>query len=435
MGEFPTQVVATAASCVAESLRVSERVWGPPWLEKVVEVLVGATTASDRAKRQGEEGQIMECRRLLRSTVRAATSVLVLGAGLATSQVASAKPGTHPVTVSTWDTRASSVLLQYRHGFVSDGGLNSFSYEANFSSTSGKLSAQFGIHYQNYDEAGDDPTQHGMSGSAVALFNFPVARRYENGLARAGVAFYVGAVPTALISGERNYLSIPFVLGFGVPISPARAVSITPWFEFSPGVNLDTVIKDFSFENEDPDDYINLETNTIELDQGDIERVLRESVELDFSFKVGARAGLDLALHASDAFDFTANATLSSIGTAFSGERVIYVGGGLVFRWDDVVPAVLPPEKRLLNESCDDVETRFRSCPNRQRWKSPEELQVAPPPPAVPPLPPSEPAPAPALPPPTVQPAEPQPAPPADAPVAPPTGNSVPGASFPAPPP
>src|SRR5688572_33252436 len=115
MGEFPTQVVATAASCVAESLRVSERVWGPPWLEKVVEVLVGATTASDRARRQGEEGQIMECRRLLRSTVRAATSVLVVGAGLATSQVASAKPGTHPVTVSTWDTRASSVLLQYRH--------------------------------------------------------------------------------------------------------------------------------------------------------------------------------------------------------------------------------------------------------------------------------------------------------------------------------
>jgi len=104
-----------------------------------------------------------------------------------------------------------------------------------------------------------------------------------------------------------------------------------------------------------------------------------------------------------------------------------------VFRWDDVVPAVLPPEKRLLNESCDDVETRFRSCPNRQRWKSPEELQVAPPPPAaVPPLPPPEPAPA--LPPPTVQPAEPPPAPPADVPGAPPAGGAVPGASFPAPP-
>jgi hypothetical protein len=370
----------------------------------------------------------MECRRLLRSGVRAATSALVLGAGLCTSQVAWAKPGTHPVTVSTWDTRASSVLLQYRHGFVSDGGLNSFSYEANFSSTSGKLSAQFGIHYQNYDEAGDDPTQHGMSGSAVALFNFPVAPRYDNGLARAGVAFYVGAVPTALISGERNYLSIPFVLGFGVPITPTRLLSITPWFEFSPGINLDTVIEDFSFENEDPDDYINLETNTIELDQGDIERVLRESVELDFSFKVGARAGLDLALHASDVFDITANVTLSSIGTAFSGERVIYAGGGLVFRWDSVVPAVLPPEKRLLNESCDDVETRFRSCPNRQRWKSPEELQVAPPAPAaLPPPPPPAPEP---LPPPAVEPA---PAPDAVPPPAPPAEGTVPGASFPPP--
>ena len=374
---------------------------------------------------------------LLRS-VRHATVASLLGAlAFMASREVSAKPGTHPITVSTWDTRASSVLLQYRHGFLEDGGFNVFSYNANFSSTSGKLSAQFGIHYLNYDEPGDAPKQHGLAGTANAVFNFPVAPRYHNGLSRVGLALYFGSAPTALISGERNYLSIPFLVGAGVPVTPHEVVTITPWFEFSPGINLDTVISDFSFENERPEDYINLETNTIELDQADIERVLSESVELDLSFGIGARAGLDVALHVSDAVDFTANASLSSVGTAFTGTTVVYLGGGMVFRWDDIVPAVLPPEKRLLSESCEDIEARFRSCPNRARWKTPEELEAAPaPPPAAPPLaPPLEEAPveAPAEPALPLSPPPPAAAPDAaPAPIAPP-GAAPPGASFPPP--
>ena len=372
------------------------------------------------------------------ASVAALLGVLVL----AVSREAEAMPGTHPIAVSSWDTRASNVLLQYRHGFLGDGGFNLFSYNANFSATSGKLSAQFGIHYLNYDEPGDSPKQHGMAGTAIAVFNFPLTPRYDNGLARTGLGLYFGSAPTALISGERNYLSIPFVIGAGVPITPHKVVTITPWLEFSPGVNLDTVIEDFSFENEDPEDYINLETNTIELDQADIERVLSESVELDLSFGIGARAGLDVALHASDSVDFNVNATLSSVGTAFSGTTVVYLGGGFVVRWDDIVPAVLPPEKRLLNESCDDIETRFRTCPNRTRWKTPEEIQVAPaaPLPSVPlpPLPPQPPPPAGTEP----LPAEPLPAP-LPPPSTPPTTQpntaplpptvAPPGAAFPLP--
>ena len=38
---------------------------------------------------------------------------------------------------------------------------------------------------------------------------------------------------------------------------------------------------------------------------------------------------------------------------------MFYLGGGFIWRWDDIVPAVLPAEKRLLHESCDDVEARF----------------------------------------------------------------------------
>jgi hypothetical protein len=343
--------------------------------------------------------------------------IVALGGG-----EAAAKPGTHPVVVSTWDTRASNVLLQYRKGFLDGGSFNSFSYNANFSATSGKLGAQFGIHYVNYDEPGDAPKQHGLAGSATAVFNFPIGARYDNGLSKLGIGLYFGSAPTALISGERNYLSIPFLFGFGVPVTPHKLVTITPWLEFSPGVNLDTVIHDYSFEGENYEDYIN-EDGEIELTQDDVERVLSDSVDLDVSVSAGARAGLDLALHASDLVDFTANLTLSSVGTAFRGERVIYLGGGLVWRWDDIVPAVLPPEKRLLDESCDDIETRFRSCPNRGRWRAPEDLENTPPrapaapaltpEPAQPPLAPPAPPPPPPAPTPTPTQAPPPPPPPA----------------------
>ncbi|MFO7178905.1 MAG: hypothetical protein DIU78_009425 [Pseudomonadota bacterium] len=289
---------------------------------------------------------------------------------------AAAKSGTHPVVVSTWDTRASSVQLQYRHGFMDGGGFNLVGYNANFSATSGKLSAQFGIHYLSHDEGEDTPLQHGLSATATAVFAFPLAPRFENGLPRAALGFYVGSAPTALVSGERNYLSVPLVFGLGVPLSPAKAITITPWGELSPAVNLDTTIRPFRFEDQDPTQFIDPTTGDLTLDVSDIESVLAESVELETSMGVGARAGVDFALHLSDAVDIGLNATLSSVGTAFSGARVIYVGGGLVFRWDDIVPAVLPAERRLEVESCDAIEQRFRQCPNRRLWKSPEELSA-----------------------------------------------------------
>ena len=57
---------------------------------------------------------------------------------------APALPGTHAPPISTYDTRASSIVFAYRHGASAEGPFNSFSYNANFSSTIGKLSAQFG---------------------------------------------------------------------------------------------------------------------------------------------------------------------------------------------------------------------------------------------------------------------------------------------------
>lgn len=356
---------------------------------------------------------------------------LALMSGLLASEVASARPGTHPIVVNTWDSRASSVVLEYHKGLLDGGGMNVISYHANFSSTGGRLSSQFGLYYLNFSEA-SMPTAHGLAGSATAVFVLPVASRFENGLPRAAIGLYVGSAPTALISGERNYVSVPFVFGFGVPLSPAKAITITPWFELSPSVNLDTVIHSYDFSNENPLDYIDPATGELKLTSADVERVLSKSVDLEFGFGVGARGGIDLALHASDYFDFAVNASMSSVGTAFSGTRVVYLGGGFVWRWDDIVPAVLPAEKRLLNESCEDVEARFRFCPNSHKWRSPDELQQKFGPTEIkPPTTPSSPAPTPSAPTPITP-------PPAAAPVAPaspPATALPPAATTPEPPP
>lgn len=276
--------------------------------------------------------------------------------------------------VSTWDARASSVVLGYHHGSFSGGGLDVVSYHANFSSTSGKLSSQFGMYYLALSEP-NASTSRGAAGSATAVFNLPVARRFDNGLPLAAIDFYVGSAPTALVSGERNYLTLPLVLGFGVPVTPVKALSIVPWFEFAPSFNLDTVIHPFEFTAQDASKYIDLSTGKIKLTSDAVEQVVSKSVTLETSAAISARGGLDLSLHVSDYVDLTAGATLSSIGTAFSGTRVLYLGGGLIWRWDDIVPAVLPAEKRLSHEACEDVEARFRSCPASHKWKSPEELQ------------------------------------------------------------
>ncbi len=271
--------------------------------------------------------------------------------------------GTHPIVVSSWDARASSVSLEYRHGFLKDGGFNDVAYNASFSSTNGKLSAQFGLHYVSFKGNADNPTAHGLAGTATALFVLPLTRRFNNGLPITALAFHVGAAPTALVSGSLNYTTIPLVLGVGVPLTPVKVVTFTPWFELSPSVNLDTEITPYQIQ---PGDLPPFDPNNpnITLDEEDVEKIVSQSVKLKTNVKAGARGGLDVALHVSDAVDFAANIAISSAGPAFSGPTVTYLGGGIVWRWDDIVPSVLPADRRLLFENCNAIETRFRSCPS-----------------------------------------------------------------------
>ncbi len=347
---------------------------------------------------------------------------------------ASATAGTHAPAVSTYDTRASSIVFGYRHGFSDAGSFNTFSYNANFTSTSGRLSAQFGIHYVNFREQDADARAHGVAGSGVAVLVFPVADRYDNGVPKVALALHLGGVPTAFISGERNFLTLPFVLGFGVPLSPAKFLTFTPWYELAVSVNLDTVVKPEGVTI-DPTEAIEPDPKNpgkFRLTSDAVQNALAQGVEIDLGVSVPMRVGLEASLHLGKTADLNLYGMFSTLGGAFSGDTVKTIGAALIIRWDDIVPTVLPKAEVETTEDCEATEKRFRACPNARHWLSPEQRgQQAP----------SEPAPTtpssttPSTPPPVAAPPAAAATPPsAPAPAAPqPATTLAPQGSFPAP--
>jgi hypothetical protein len=309
------------------------------------------------------------------ATAKTVATCATVAALAAWAPQASARPGTHGPSVATWDARASSVMLSVRPGFLSGGHFFMASYNANFSNTTGNLSAQFGFHYLNFGVE-QQPTAHGVSGTAVAVISAPVMERYDNGVPKLAVGFFLGTAPSVLISGELNYLSIPAVVGIGLPYSPHKMVTLTPWFELSPGLSLDAQVHPIALAQADPLSYCTsyptpANPNAPLVCPGLNEQVARDAVNntisLDTSFTVGARAGLDVGFHLTDSFGIDLGLTAGSLGTAFKGTTVIWAGGSLVWYWDDIVPAVLPPEKRLFKESCEDIERRFYTCPQSEK--------------------------------------------------------------------
>ena len=353
-------------------------------------------------------------------------SASLLGLVALFGQAARALPGTHAPAISTYDTRASSIVFAYRHGYGDAGPFDTFSYNANFSSTTGKLSAQFGLHYVNYAPTNGDSKAHGVGASGVGLFVFPVAGRYDDGVPKAALSFDLGVVPTAYISGQRNFMTLPFVLGFGIPLSPARQLTLTPWFELAPSVNLDTVFHTADITVDPNSVSYDPTTGKASLSSSAVQSAVQKGVSVDFGASVPMRAGLETAFHLTQSADLNLYSSVATLGGGLSGASVLTLGAGLVIRWDDIVPAVLPVERRLDREGCDAIEGRFRTCPNSRRWLSPEQrsrLEGTPAPaaaPATPPhsLPSAEPPPPPSL---RLQtaPAQPMPAPIPPAPAAP----------------
>jgi len=308
-----------------------------------------------------------------------------------------ARPGTHAPAVSSYDTRASSVVFSYRLGASDAGSFNTLSYNANFSSTTAKLSAQFGLHYVRFGNDESDVTQHGIAGGAVALFEFPVADRFDDGVPRAALGFYVGGVPTGYFSGEQNALTLPLTMGLVFPVSPVAALTLTPSFELAPSANLDTRFIPTQIDV-DPNDLVGPD-GQIEIDADLVQRIAAQGIETEFSVSVPMRVGLELAIHLGEGADFNVYGGLSTLGGAFRGSLVKTVGAGLVIRWDDIVPAVLPPERRLAREDCGAIEERFRACPNSKAWQPPGANPASPTAPgASPGVAPETPAPEPSVP-------------------------------------
>jgi hypothetical protein len=310
---------------------------------------------------------------VMRIRVSAWFALGVAFAASALGRSAAATAGTHPLSVSTYDTRASSIVVGYKHGFSDAGSFNTFSYNANFTSTTGRLSAQFGIHYVNFKESTSDTRAHGVAGSGVGVLVFPVAGRYENGVPKAGLALHLGGVPTAYISGERNFLTLPFVIGFGVPLSPAKFLTFTPWYELAFSANVDTVVRPEGVTIGDEDVIVDPQNQTVSLREGAVQDALAQGVTIDVGVSVPMRVGLEASFHLGKTIDLNLYAALSSMGGAFSGDKVQTVGGAFVIRWDDIVPAVLPKQEPVTHESCEATERRFRACPISRTWLSPEQ--------------------------------------------------------------
>jgi hypothetical protein len=370
----------------------------------------------------------------MRFRVGAPLGLATLGLMTLVALPAGATGGAHAPAVSTYDTRASSVVLAYRHGFSDAGSFNTFSYNANFTSTSGRLSAQFGIHYVNFLQQDADARAHGVAGSGVAVLEFPVAGRFVDGVPKVAVALHLGGVPTAYISGERNFLTVPFVLGFGLPLSPVRQLTFTPWYELAVATNVDTVVRPEGVTIDASSVQVDPTTGTASLAPGAVQDALSKGVTVDLTVNVPMRLGLEAALHLGKSVDLNLYGMLSTLGGAFSGDSVTTVGASLVVRWDDVVPAVLPKPAVEEHESCETTERRFRACPNARFWLTPEQRGHATPA-AAPTVPvPTTPAPAPAPPPTTPSAAPPPSAPPAPtAPAAPTAPTGPASSSFPAP--
>jgi hypothetical protein len=333
-------------------------------------------------------------RRVVRSAVRSAAFIMipVVGILMLMSGNVIAKPGTHGWAVSTWDTTRSTVVLNFEHGFMSGGGSsNIMGYNANFTSTTGRLSAQFGMQYLNLTPDGVDWALHGGAGSVVALYGIPIGQRYDNGMPKASFSIYAGSVPTVLSNGQYNYVTLPFVFGTGFEVNPIRHLSIVAWVEGAPSFNIDTVInyREFQQRLTEFSDEISaafeqeagslLEYVDISYDENGVPQSVRirnpdallDEVLTDFiQYEMGGafrmRGGLSMVLNLGDRLDLQMNGTVAQVGADFDASPTWFIGTALAFAWDDAPLGIRPEAHRASQLSCGAVLNRFEDCKEYQ---------------------------------------------------------------------
>jgi hypothetical protein len=283
-----------------------------------------------------------------------------------------AKPGTHGRAISTWDTTRSTLSASYHRGFILEGGsANQVAYNATFTSTTGKLSAQFSVQYMNLSPDELPWTLHGGGVSAAVLYGIPMGERYSNGLPRAALSIFGGIVPAIQTNGTHSFTTFPVVFGLGFEFSPIRLISITPWVEGAVSFNLDTVFRYNAFQDrisEGSIEDVQIEYGpdgqivNVSVQNGVVDDVIDEVIQYDTALSFRIRGGLTIAVNLGDRMDFQVNGTVAQMGNDFDAPPTICIGGAFVFAWDDAPLLILPEEKRAATLSCGAAGARYRDC-------------------------------------------------------------------------
>jgi len=244
--------------------------------------------------------------------------------------VAQARPRTGQTapTVATWDTRASSLGGSYLEGLYNGGHLRFASYYTAFTSTTGRLSSQFGLHYLGYGEAAT--TAHGLAGTATTMYQVPLTGRQPGGLPWVAVAPYAGVSPSGMVSKDFAAVILPLHAGVGLPVSPLPWLTLTPWAEVSYGLSVSLEV-----DRETVDKLDSGELKPEDFDPQDL-------VRFQYNPALSWRFGLNTAVHLGKKLDLQLHATASELSDPKEQRLIVLAGATLLWHWDDVVPAILP---------------------------------------------------------------------------------------------
>lgn len=273
----------------------------------------------------------------------AALTLVAIGSARLPTGEARASPNMHPNIAQTWDPTASSIAVGGSMGFFGGGHIHFLSYGSSFSSASGNLSAQFGVHYANFLDVDQYSVQHGLSGSAAVLYSAPLLDRYANGIPELAFGFYFGVAPVIAIRGDRYSAWVPAAIGLALPYSPTDFLSLSPWFEVAVGLSAEARVDLSSTAADSGDDFSDV-------------------VDLVTRFGVTGRGGLTVTFHIAELFDVNLTGTVFHLGNHFGGPIGGAVGAQILFHWDQTVPAVLPPARRVEGIDCETLGQLRASC-------------------------------------------------------------------------
>lgn len=259
---------------------------------------------------------------------------LALAAALLAPVSASARPGLVPADLVHHDTRASAIGLSYSHVFTPVGSGHVASYLTTFTSTTGQVTADFGVHYLRFEDA-EDGTLNGFSASSMTVFSKAFGPRFKDGVPRAQLLIAPGLVPTAMVGSAGVDIDAPLLLRLAFAGAPARQLSIVPWAEGGVALGFQGRVNTEAIDD---------------LEEGDLEdppEGLEDVLGLDLSVHPFARGGLHLEVHLGRV-DLRAHVAAGMIRGESTYTWSIMGGGSLMIRWDKVVPSVLPvPEPAL----------------------------------------------------------------------------------------